>query len=349
MKRLFVVGVSHKTAPVEWRERLALSEEASASLRARLSAEGVEESVLLSTCNRVELYAASEDSAPLRRALLSTRDDARLDACLYERADMDAVGHLFRVASGLDSLVVGESEILGQVKRAYESSAAAASTGKLTNVLFQRAIFVGKKVRAETSISEGPTSVPALASSLAERIFGDLRECRVLIVGAGAMAEGTLHALLSQKAGAVVVANRTRERAEALVRDIPRAETLPFDRLGDGLVSSDVVVCSTGAPDPVVTRAMAEEALRRRRRRPIFFIDIAVPRDVESSVGDLDGAYLYDIDDLESVVRDTAAKRGGRSTEAERFAAKHADGFKAWYESWRQGGTATLRHTQREG
>jgi glutamyl-tRNA reductase len=345
MKRLYLIGVSHKTAPVEWRERLAVGADRVAPFHEGLRRAGVAEAVLLSTCNRVELYAVGDEAAEpsLRESLLGLHRDPGLAACLYARRDDDAVRHLFRVAAGLDSLVVGETEILGQVKKAYEASSAAAATGKLTNVLFQRALFVGKKVRTATAVSEGPTSVPALAASLAQRIFGDLRESRVLILGAGAMAEGTLHALISQKAGSVAVVNRTLEKAEALARAF-KAEALSFDRLPAELERADIVLCSTGSPEPVVTLSMAREALARRRNRPLFFIDIAVPRDVEPAVETLDNAYLYNVDDLESLVAETLVRRKGEIEKAQSLADAEAGGFAGWYEAWKTGAAAALRH-----
>lgn len=349
MKELYLVGLSHKTAPVEWRERLALPPDAVASLARRLREKGVGEVIALSTCNRVELYAVSEgDGVPalLRQFLLEAHQDGRLGQCFYEQRGPGAVRHLFRVAAGLDSLVVGESEILGQVKKSYEQAAAGEGTGKLTNVLFQRALFVGKKVRTATGISEGPTSVPALAASLAGRIFGNLRESRILIVGAGEMAEGTLHALLSQKAGAVTVVNRTLEKAEALAKAF-NARARPMDALAAELDQADVVLCSTGAPEPVVTRAMVEAALHRRKNRPLFFIDIAVPRDVDPSVETLDHVYLYNVDDLESLVAETLVKRRGEIEKAQALADDLAARFEPWYAAWRAGDTAALKHHPR--
>lgn len=349
MKELFLVGISHKTAPVEWRERLALPPAALFDFHERLKQAGAAETVLLSTCNRVELYAVAEGDAALARlraSLLEARGDDGLKDCLYERRDAEVIRHLFRVAAGLDSLVVGENEILGQVKKAYEVACAAATTGKLTNVLFQRALFVGKRARTETSVSEGPTSVPALAASLAGRIFGDLRQSRVLILGAGEMAEGALHALLSQKAAAVAVINRTFEKAQTLAKTF-NAEAVPFDRLPAELERADVVLCSTASPDPVISRAMVEDALVRRKNRPLFFIDIAVPRDVEPSVDALDHVYLYNVDDLESLVAETLAKRHGEIERAQTLADAEAEKFSGWYRAWQSGSPAALRHVDR--
>jgi glutamyl-tRNA reductase len=348
MKRLHLIGLSHKTAPVEWRERLAVPEAAYASFFEGVRSAGFPEAVLLSTCNRVELYAAAEGGAEekLSAALLSLHKDPSLAACLYRHDDGAAIRHLFRVAAGLDSLVVGESEILGQVKKAYEVAGAGGMTGKLTNVLFQRALFVGKKARTETSISEGSTSVPALAAALAGRIFGNLGESRVLILGAGAMAESALHALLSQKAREVVIVNRTFEKAQALAASF-HAEARPWDALDGELERADIVLCSTGAPEPVVKKAQVTRALHARRNRSLFFIDIAVPRDVEPSVGGLDNVYLYNVDDLESLVAESLVKRKGEIDKAGSLAEAQAAQFNDWYKAWQSDAPATFRHAPR--
>jgi glutamyl-tRNA reductase len=348
MKELFLIGLSHKTAPVEWRERLALPEGAFGPFFAGLKSEGFAEAVLLSTCNRVELYAVGEEGAEgrLREGLAGLRKDAALERCLYTLRGAEAIRHLFRVTAGLDSLVVGESEILGQVKRSYEVAGATAFTGKLTNVLFQRALFVGKRARTETAIAEGPTSVPALAASLAQRIFGDLKDNRILVLGAGAMAEAALHALLSQKPAGATVVNRTFERAKALA-DAVGVKAKPWEELSDALLEADVVLCSTGATEPVLTRDAVAQAMKARKHRPLFFIDIAVPRDVEAAAGMLDGVYLYNIDDLESLVKETLARRTGEIEKAQALADGEAAGFDAWYKAWRAGETAALKHAPR--
>lgn len=350
MKRLRLLGVSHRTAPVEWRERLAVPDDRLPALVERLRARAaVEEAVVLSTCNRVEVYAVTEveDAAVLRAEVAGWHDDPRLAETFYQHDDAAAVRHLFRVAAGLDSLVIGEAEILGQVKRAYDLARQSGATGKLTNVLFQRAIYVGKAVRTLTKISEGPTSVPSLAVSLAERIFGELNTCRALVVGAGAMAELALRALKSQKVGELVVANRTAEKAAALAQAIG-ARSAPFDDLNKELVRADIVLCSTGSPDFIFRPDQVAAALRERRGRSLFFIDIAVPRDVDPAVDALDNVYLYNVDDLEGLV---AESRGRRETEIQRadgLADAKAGEFAPWYDSWRAGARAALRHGDRE-
>ncbi|MBK6879555.1 MAG: glutamyl-tRNA reductase [Elusimicrobia bacterium] len=350
MKRLRLVGVSHRTAPVEWRERLAVPDDRLPALVERLRARAaVEEAVVLSTCNRVEVYAVTEadDAVRLRGEVAQWHSDPRLAETFYQHDDDAAVRHLFRVAAGLDSLVIGEAEILGQVRRAYDLAKQAGATGKLTNVLFQRAMYVGKAVRTQTKISEGPTSVPSLAVSLAERIFGDLAACRALVVGAGAMAELALRALKSQKVAELVVANRTAEKAAALAQAIGARAAL-FADLSKELARADIVLCSTGSPEFIFREPQVAAALHERRGRSLFFIDIAVPRDVDPAVDALDNVYLYNVDDLEGLVAESRGRRETEILRAGSLADVKAGEFAPWYESWRAGVRAALRHGDRD-
>ncbi|MBL8024008.1 MAG: glutamyl-tRNA reductase [Elusimicrobia bacterium] len=352
MKRLRMVGVSHRTAPVEWRERLAVSDNRlPAFLFSLRQSVGVVEAVVLSTCNRVEVYAATPPEGDaeclLRKGLLDLHGDVSLDGSLYALEDDAAIRHLFRVVAGLDSLVVGEAEILGQVKRSYDLARQSQSTGKLTNVLFQRAMFVGKTVRTETKIAEGPTSVPSLAVSLARRIFGELSESRALVVGAGAMAELAARALKSQKVGRLTIANRTLEKAVAMAEQFG-AHPTPFEALPQELVQADIVICSTGAAGTIFKKEDIARVIDERHGRPLFFIDIAVPRDVDPAVDELDSVYLYNIDDLEGIVSESLVQRESEIDKAGRLVDEKAKEFSPWYDSWRQGTTAALRHNSRE-
>ncbi|MBI4396989.1 MAG: glutamyl-tRNA reductase [Elusimicrobia bacterium] len=347
-----MVGVSHKTAPVEWRERLAVPEPKLPVLFQNLKdGGGATEAVILSTCNRVEIYAATPDAMgsreSIRKELASVQGDPSLASCLYSQEDEDAVRHLFHVASGLDSLVVGESEILGQVKRAYEAAFVAQATGKLTNVIFQRALYVGKLVRTRTRISEGPTSAASLAVALAERIFGNLKECRVLILGAGEMAETAADSFLSQKVARLTVVNRTLEKAQELARRF-QGEAAPYDRLQAELAKADVVLCSTGAPDYVLKRAEVAGVMHQRREKPLFLIDISVPRNIEPAVHHLENVYLYNIDDLQSLVDENRARRQSEVDKAVALVDEKTQEFHVWYDAWRRGETATLRHAKGE-
>jgi glutamyl-tRNA reductase len=265
-------------------------------------------------------------------------------AFYFHRRDA-ALRHLFRVAAGLESLVVGENEILGQVKRAYELARQEKTTGKLTNVVFQRALFLGKKVRSETSVAEGPTSVASTAVALAQRIFGNLGDNKVLLVGAGQMAESAAQHLLSQKVGGFCVVNRTFEKAQDLAKRFGgRAES--FERLLPELKSADVVICSTGATDAILRLEDVRDVMSLRRGRPLFFIDIAVPRDVDPRVHKLEDVYLYNIDDLESIVKESAAKHYSEIAKAENLVDDKTKEFFPWYRAWEQGESATFRHAE---
>lgn len=352
MRRLRLVGLSHRTAPVEWRERLAVSDDRlPAFLNSLRESAGAGEAVVLSTCNRVEVYAVTPPDGTaeclLRKSLLDLHGDVCLDGSLYALEDAGAIRHLFRVSAGLDSLVIGEAEILGQVKRSYDQARGAASTGKLTNVLFQRAMYVGKSVRTETKIAEGPTSVPSLAVSLAHRIFGELSECHALVVGAGAMAELAARALKSQKVKRLVIANRTLEKAVAMAQQFG-AHPTPFDALSRELAQADIVICSTGAKGTIFNRNVVAQALEERRGRPLFFIDIAVPRDVDPAVNDLENVYLYNVDDLEGLVSESLERRQAEIQRAGELVDRKANEFSSWYDAWRRGAPAALRHNPRE-
>jgi glutamyl-tRNA reductase len=349
MNKLLLVGVSHKTAPVEWRERLAVPEERlPALLKEMMSGEVLSEAVVLSTCNRVEAYAVVNDvqeaESAVRRVLTTLHGDPAMETCFYRMEDHEAVRHLFRVAAGLDSLVVGEPEILGQVKRAYESSRSAQATGKLTNVLFQRALFIGKSVRTCTGISDGPISTANLAVTLAQRIFKNLKESRVLIVGAGKMAELSARSFLSQKVARLAVVNRTLEKAQELARRF-QGHASPFEELSAELAAADIVLCSTGSPEPVLRRDDVAEAMRHRRGRSLFLIDIAVPRDVDPAVHHLENVYLYNIDDLQSLVAESLVRRHGEIDRASLLVEEKAREFSPWYRAWQQGDLTSLRHS----
>ncbi|MBI4425669.1 MAG: glutamyl-tRNA reductase [Elusimicrobia bacterium] len=346
---LLVRGLNHKTGPVGPRERLAAA--GAAEALARLKAAGCAEAVVLSTCNRFEAYAAVEDaraaeaSAALGRCLDELAGLALGDSA-YSRSGADAILHLFRVASGLDSLVLGEAEILGQVKQAYETARQAGMTGKLTNVLFQRALFVGKKVRSDTGIALGHTSVASVAVDLAERIFGSLRKTEALLLGAGEMAELTSRHLASAKIGRLVVANRTWERACELAGRF-QGEAVRWEAFPPLLSAVDIVIGSTGADHAVVSRAMVEAALPARKGRSLFFIDIAMPCDVEESVHALDHVYRYALADLEGVVRENVARRQGQFDAADRLVTAKAEEFAAWERTVGTAEEGTLRHAGR--
>jgi glutamyl-tRNA reductase len=316
---VIVLGVSHRTAPVAVREKVAVTPEAlEPTLRAVVGLPGVREAALLCTCNRVEIYAVASDREAALRALggdLAARADlpaAELEPHLYTRTDAEAVHHLFRVASSLDSLVVGEPQILGQVKTTHDLALRSGTAGPILNLCFSRAFRVARRVRRETAIARNPVSVSSVAIELARQVFGGFEGRRVLIVGAGKMSDLAARALVGQGA-TLTVTNRTAARAEELAARMG-CGTHPFEDLVGALAAADIVLASTGAREPVLTRALVAKAQKARRGRPLFLIDIAVPRDVDPGCADLPGIYLADIDDLQKVA---ATHRDGRRTEAD--------------------------------
>jgi glutamyl-tRNA reductase len=346
--KLLQLGWSHRAADAAAREALAAVPVE--RVLAELKSCGVPEAVVISTCNRFELYAASTaDAPPSRGALLEALRGlagAEVAAQAEAREDSTAVLHLFGVAAGMDSLVVGETEILGQVKTAYEAAKSAGLTGKRLNVLFQRALYVGKRVRTDTGIAAGSSSVPSVAVQLAESIFGRLEGKSALILGAGAMAELAAKHLVARGIGRLAVANRTWERAYALAARF-QGEAVKWEQVPEALVEADVLVSSTGAPTVVVTRAMVEAALRRRGGRSLFLIDIAMPRDVEESVHKLDGVFLYRLEDLESIVAKSMASRAEAIAAARAIVEAKAAEFDAWARSLAAGREISLRHAER--
>jgi glutamyl-tRNA reductase len=312
---LALVGVSHQVAPVELRERVAFDLDEAAAL-----AHGLGDVVCLSTCNRTELYVSGVDASAAADAL-ERHAGRSLDGVAYRLHDDAAALHLFRVAAGLDSLVPGEGEILGQVRAAYE----AAAPGPVLDHVFRQALAVGKRVRSETAIGESPASVSSAAAALAAQVFGDLDGRRVLLVGAGRIGELAAANLASRGAVIAYVANRTVETAAALARRFG-GEAVALDEVPERLGTVDVVVSSTSSPEPVLRAG----DLPARRKRPLFLIDIAVPRDLDPAIQELDGCFLYDIDDLEAVVAETLAGRRTEAERAEQLVAEEVDRFRSW-------------------
>ena len=312
---LALVGISHHVAPVALRERVTLDLEAAGSLARSLG-----DAVCLSTCNRTEIYLEGLDESVAVRALEEIAGE-RLDGVLYRMHEDAAALHLFRVAAGLDSLIPGEGEILGQVRAAYE----AAEPGPLLGRVFRQAVVVGKRVRTQTSIGESPASVSSAAAALAAQVFGDLRGRRVLLIGAGRIGELAAANLASRGAHIAFVANRTLETARDLARRFGGQEVELGDLAGP-LADVDVVVTSTSAPEAILRPGDVPS----KRRAPLFFIDIAVPRDLDPAIGKLDGCFLYDIDDLEAVVAETLELRRAEGARAEQLVSEEAERFKSW-------------------
>ncbi|HUF90937.1 MAG TPA: glutamyl-tRNA reductase [Candidatus Limnocylindria bacterium] len=336
---LFVAGLSHRNAAVALRELLAVEEDKLRELLHDLQATGVlREAVLLSTCNRVELYGVAEAPGAARSAVFRYLcrhrgvDPALVEPVLYTHEDEDAVRHAFRVASSLDSMMIGEPQILGQVKDAFALAQACEVVGPALHTLFMQAFTVAKKVRTETEIGRHAVSVAFAAVELARKIFTTLEGKSVLLLGAGKMSELAARHLVEQGAFPIYVVNRTWGRAQELARALA-GTAVPFDELDTAMAAVDIVIASTAASEPVVTRAAVQRAMQSRRGRALFFIDIAVPRDVEAGVGTLDDVYCYDIDALRQVVdanirervREAQRAEGLVEREVARFAARRRD------------------------
>lgn len=315
--QLVCLGLNYRTTPVEVRERLAFSEVMLGdSLREIRELPGFAESVVLSTCNRVEIYGAhglpdlhhAHDSLAGYLARRFKLQPEHVEALVFYRlAAEETARHLFRVVSGLDSMVLGETEIFGQVKQAYKLALETGTTGRSMNKLFQQAFQVGKMVRAQTAIQRGSTSVGSVAVDLAEKVF-DLQKCRVMLVGAGEMSRTCAQSLMSRGASSVIVSNRSYERAVELANEM-KGRALRFDEWEGVLHEVDVIISSTSAPHFVIKPDMVEQVMRRRRWEPLLIIDIAVPRDVDPAVNEIEGVYLYDIDALQAIADEGRRER----------------------------------------
>lgn len=313
---ILCIGLNHTTAPLALRETLALNEDVVRIALARLACGHVltplNELVLISTCNRIELYAVSNQPALAELELfLSEVSGVSADLFrphLYRFKDMDVVRHLFEVAAGLDSLVIGEPQILGQVTRALELAREQNTAGAILNRLFQAAIHAGKRTRTETAISRNPASVSSLAASLSERAVHKISEAQIVILGAGEMAELAVEALRKRGAQKILVVNRTLERAQGLVQRWD-AQATTFENLHTALASADILISSTGAPHTIISKAMVEETMKSRQERPLVLIDIAMPRDIDADVGDISHVKLYDMDSLNTQLEHSLTER----------------------------------------
>jgi glutamyl-tRNA reductase len=332
---LFLLGASHQTAPLELREKLALAGDKLAALHGELqSLAGLSEFAVLNTCNRVEIYgvaAQAEAVARLQAALCALN---QMDATVFEQIrielhDRPAIQHLLEVAAGIDSQMVGETEILGQVKDAYAAAQTRGTTGPVLNRVFQKTFQAAKHVRTHTAIGEGQISVASVAVDLAVKIFGDLRRCRVLVLGAGEIGEKTARAFKSREVGEMAVTSRRLQRAEDLARAFA-TRAIPFERVAEALPDFDIAVCSTAAPQAVVTRAMAASAMRRRAVRPLFLIDLAMPRNIDPGVADLPNVFLYNLDDLAKIAEENLALRQAETERVRALLAEKAEAL------WRQ-------------
>ena len=336
MSELLALGVSHKTAPVEVRERVALTDGLAADfLRDLRGGADVQEAVAISTCNRTELYLVVGDPVEAESAalsMLSTKAGIRpttLASAIYSHRNCEAARHLYRVTSGLESMIVGENEIQGQVKRAYDTALAKDTTGPLTNHLFKAALATGKRVRTETGIGERQLSLPAVAVALAREQLGDLVAREVVILGTGETSELTARALADSGVKTIFVANRRRDRAIGLARRYG-GTSVNFDELPQALESADIVVAATASPHLLLEARELADVMDARHRRPMLLIDLAVPRDIDASCGDIGGVSLYDIDDLQAVIDRNRRVRQVEARKAEGIIEEEIQQFAAW-------------------
>jgi len=331
---LTLIGVNHRTAPIALRERVAISREDLAETTQALAAmPGVAECMIVSTCNRVELLAAT-DGLDVRVSNFLAQyfgvEPEELNPHLYEYHDKEAVSHLFRMAASLDSLVIGEAQILGQVKEAFAVARASGTVGGQLEHLLQSAFSAAKKARSETGIGSNSVSIASVAVELARKIFGSLHGRTVFLVGAGKMSELAARHLVQQGVGTIMVSNRTAERARRMAEEFEghvKPQVVDFNELYEAAATADIVISSTGAPHPIFRREHGQKFLHARKNRPMFFIDIAVPRDVDPEMNKLDGIFVYDIDDLQQVAASHLEERGRQALDAESIIAIEVERF----------------------
>ena len=336
MRDFVVVGLSHRTAPVEVRERLAVApDRLEQELREIAGSRRFDEALLISTCNRVELYATSMDpiaaAQNAREAFAGRLSNSVGDDVLYQERGVDVIRHVFRVASSLDSLVVGEPQILGQVKEAFDAAKGAGTVGTLLGRCFTQAFATAKRVRHETGIAEGTVSVSSIACELAKKIFGNLEGRRTLLLGAGEMGESAARSL-RQTGTQLHVVNRSEERAQQLA-EVCSGRAVPYERLSLELADADVVIASTASDKFILTPELMKGVVRTRRHRPLFIIDIAVPRDVDPRVGNMDNVFVYDVDDLQQVAEENLSVRAREAARAEQIVEEEVESFLSWRRS----------------
>jgi glutamyl-tRNA reductase len=330
-----VFGLSHNTASVDVREQVHISETEVPAITGELVGQGLTEAVILSTCNRTEIYFAAnqheEAFARIRQTLTEhfNVNPDWLDACTYALRDRDACRHLFLVASGLDSMVIGEPQILGQVKEAYRVATGQHSTGPYLDKVFHRTFSVAKRIRTETRIGYNPVSISSMAVELSKKIFGDLTQKKILVIGAGEMCEIAIRHFKKDGLSDLFITNRTFEKAQRLA-DEAIGTPLPFSDMPSILTTVDVVLSSTGADEPIVSEELVRMVMKKRRNRPLFFIDIAVPRDIEPGVNDIENVYLYDIDDLRELSQKHLSDRHKEALKAHTIVEEEVERFSEW-------------------
>ena len=329
---LHVLGINHRSAPLEVREKLAFPQELQAEALARLAAQpGVSEAVLVSTCNRTEVYCRAEDEAAVRGWLEreASKSGLAIGSHLYSHRDSEAVRHAFRVAAGLDSMVLGEPQILGQVKQSVRTAENAGTIGSHLSRLFQTTFSVAKQVRTETALGAQSISMASAAMKLAQNVFGDLSRTRLLLIGVGEMVELAATYFVAQRPQAIVVANRTVARGEEFASRFG-GQAVALAELPARIHEFDIVVTATASSLPLLGKGLIESALKARKRRPMFIVDFAVPRDVETEVGELADVFLYSIDDLGKIVQEGADARKSAAAEAEAIVDRHVAAFREW-------------------
>ena len=328
---LLALGINHKTAPVEIRERVSFAPEKLVdAVQQACQAAGLEEAAILSTCNRTELYCSLKEEESKRLlgwlAQYHGLDVGQLESCIYEHWDLGAARHMMRVASGLDSLVLGEPQILGQLKSAFSVSQDAGKAHSELGRLFRQTFSVAKQVRTETSIGQNPVSVAYAAVSLAQHIFADLRDSHALLIGAGETIELVARHLKQAGVKSITIANRTLSRALALADEV-NGKAIEFSDIPQALPNADILISSTASQLPILGKGSVESALKKRRHRPMFMVDIAVPRDIETEVGELEDVYLYTVDDLTEVIEENQRSRMDAAAEAEELIEAGAEAF----------------------
>ncbi len=336
---IILIGLNHKTASVEIRECLGFSGDDQDTALEKLNAlEAVREVLLVSTCNRVEVLLTSTQTDAAVETIIAFLADyhnipvGEFKDKLYVHIGEEAVRHIFRVAASLDSMVVGEPQILGQIKSAYLQATLKKTSGVILNRLLHKTFFVAKRIRTETGIGDNAVSISYAAIELARKIFGELEGCRVLLIGAGEMAELAVEHLIRQRSGEILVANRTFDRGVELATRFG-GRAIRMEEVPDTLRAVDIIISSTGAPDYVLQRGQVKKVLRGRRSRPLFFIDIAVPRDIDPSINRLNNTYVYDIDDLKGVIEENIEDRQKAALRGERLVDEAVIRFRQWYES----------------
>jgi len=336
---ILVIGLNHKTAPIEVREKVAFSgTKLDEAIQIMKGVDAVKENIILSTCNRVEIYAGVSDLDSGIENIKSFLSDFHkvprdlLDRSLYIHKGQDAIRHMYRVASSLDSMVVGEPQILGQLKDAFDAALNNKTTGVILNKLMRKSVSVAKRIRTETKIAESAVSISFAAVELAKKIFDDLSTKSFMLLGAGEMAELAARHLINSGVKEVFITNRTRARAEELAHEF-HGKVVPFENFVQELVHNDIIICSTGAPHYILVKDQVQKTMKDRKQKPMFIIDISVPRNIDPEINDIDNVYLYDVDNLQGIVDTNIQERAKEAEKAEQIVDEEIGSFLKWQAS----------------